>query len=200
MDAPEQPPAKWYRCKLHGLVDATLCLTAFATALACFGRFAWLLDIAGSFRLQYFLIGLIAIIVCGVRKQRRLLIVALAVTLINAAAILPLYLGGNATCGGEPIRILSANVFTANTNHAALLDLIHEEDPDVIMLMEVSQQWSDALASLRERYPQHIERPRTDNFGIALYTRLPLDHLEILSLGNAEAPTAVARVQIDGSV
>jgi endonuclease/exonuclease/phosphatase (EEP) superfamily protein YafD len=177
-----------------------LCLVAMTTLMACFGRFAWFLDVAGSFRLQYALVGLLALIVCGVRKRRKMGIVAVAVLLINAAAIVPLYIGDGRPCGEKQIRLLSANVYTANTNHTALLDLIRDEAPDVILLMEVSQQWIDALGPLREQYPQYIERPRTDNFGIAFYSRLPLERLEMLSLGEAEVPTVRARLQADAGV
>jgi endonuclease/exonuclease/phosphatase (EEP) superfamily protein YafD len=194
------PRTPWYRFRLDGVIGATFCLAALATTFACAGRFAWLPDIAGSFRPQYLLVTLVALILYAIRKKRLPACAALVVLVINTAGILPRFFGGDPPCEAGGIKLFSANVFTANDNHQALLDLIERDDPDAVLLMEVNPRWIEKLAPLRERYPHHLEQPRTDNFGIAFYTRLPLDELRMAELGAAAVPSILARVASHGQI
>ncbi len=49
--------------------------------------------------------------------------------------------------------------------------LIADEHPDVIGLVEVDQRWLEAIAPAVAGYSARIEQPRPDNFGVALYAR-----------------------------
>ncbi|MFT5127248.1 MAG: endonuclease/exonuclease/phosphatase (EEP) superfamily protein YafD [Rhodothermales bacterium] len=190
--------AKRYRFKVSGVVGAATCLAGLAAVLACFGRFSWIPDVAGSFRSQYLIVSAMGV---GLYIHRRAKIpscLAIAIMLINGAVILPRYAGRVLPCEGTQIRLLSANVYSANTDHASLLSLIEIEDPDLILLMEVNQRWIQALEPLRQKYPHHIERPRADNFGIAFYARVPLEQLDIVRLGDADVPTVQARLTHEG--
>ena len=51
------------------------------------------------------------------------------------------------------------------------------------------------MVSLRDTYPYSVEWQRRDNFGIALFSKLPLGKPEILWLGEAEVPSVMAVVQ-----
>jgi len=68
-----------------------------------------------------------------------------------------------------------SNVLTSNTSYEDFLDVVHETDPDVLILLEVSQLWLDALQPLEATFPHRISHPRSDNFGIAMWSRLPLN-------------------------
>lgn len=75
----------------------------------------------------------------------------------------------NAT--GTPLRVLVLNVHTESATFAQVRQLIVDEQPDVIGLVEVDQRWLEALAPAVRDYPGRIEAPRGDNFGVALYAR-----------------------------
>ena len=47
----------------------------------------------------------------------------------------------------------------------------------------MNDRWLDALGELEGRYPHRLERPREDNFGIALLSRFPFDQMETRPLG-----------------
>ena len=72
------------------------------------------------------------------------------------------------------LRVMAFNVLTSNTSHAAVLDELERLSPDVVAVIEVDSTWIKALQPLADRYPHRIELPRSDNFGIACYSRFPL--------------------------
>jgi hypothetical protein len=56
----------------------------------------------------------------------------------------------------EPVgrlRILSANVYSGNYDTAAVLSLIKAEQPDLVLLLELTSHWRDALSPLAQQYP-----------------------------------------------
>lgn len=73
--------------------------------------------------------------------------------------------------------------------------MIEACDPDVIVLEEVDKTWLDRLAPVLGRYPHAHVHPRPDNFGIALFSRLPLKAKETLWLGGSGLPSILARVE-----
>jgi len=75
---------------------------------------------------------------------------------------------------GAPRRILLLNVHTESTAYADVRALIAETRPDVVALVEVSDEWLAELAPALTEYPGRVEAPRGDNFGIALYARAPV--------------------------
>lgn len=93
------------------------------------------------------------------------------------------------------LRLLVANVLTGNQEHRRLLDLVAEERPDVVALLEVDATWLAALAPLAGTYPHRVVEPRDDNFGIALLSRRPLGAAAIVELGPFELPVIDARVE-----
>lgn len=123
--------------------------------------------------------------------------VALAIALVNCLLIAPLYFGGGKSDAPE-CRILMANVHTANTAYDKLLSLVRTENPDMVVLMEINNDWVGALGVLRSSYPHHIEYPKTDNFGIAFYSRLPVRSMEIKMIGEVQVPSIHAVVVHDG--
>jgi endonuclease/exonuclease/phosphatase (EEP) superfamily protein YafD len=129
---------------------------------------------------------------CALRQFRHALLLLLCL-LPNAASVLPLYLPEEPAPGEgvTPLRLLLANVHSSNTQHERVLDLIRGADADVVILLEVNARWLDALQPIEADYPQRLKDGREDNFGIALYSRLPFDDLELWLLGAARVPTLV---------
>jgi len=97
------------------------------------------------------------------------------------------------------MRVLLSNVNTANQNHRAVLDLIRDESPDLVALLEVNQSWAAALAELEPDYPHWVKEPRDDNFGIALASRVPIRHQRLLFLGEAGVPSIEVDAQLGES-
>ncbi len=122
-----------------------------------------------------------------------------AVALVwNVALLLPLLAPHIDVSRGALLRVMTLNVLTSNTRHEDVLRLVQREDPDVLALMEVNDRWLAAMAPLAERYPTVHTAPRSDNFGIAVYSRLPVDSIETIELGGAQVPSIATTIRLAG--
>ena len=110
-----------------------------------------LLSLAPSLLLAGGVLGVIA----GWRARRgTIALLGGATVLLTLAGIAPLYMAGpSPTVTSVPLRVLSANVYTANQDAARLLAYIAATDPDVIVLQEADDAWLRRLAPLFARYP-----------------------------------------------
>jgi endonuclease/exonuclease/phosphatase (EEP) superfamily protein YafD len=170
--------------------------------LGLLGGWYWCLDLFAHFRWQYLVAGA-AVLAWAAWRGRRLTMVAAALTcMLNGALIGQLAwhpgVSNISVAEGPALRVLSLNVLTSNPNTQAVLDHLLASDADVIFLMEVNQQWMTALAPLQARYPHRVAHPRSDNFGVALFSRLPLAKTEVLLLGEAGLPAIEARMTHQG--
>lgn len=156
---------------------------------------AWPLSLFEHFRFQYLWGALPIVVACGALGLRGWFDAALIATLVNALWVVPdLSRDARPLPAGPPLRVLVFNVHTSSSGFAAVRALIAERQPDVLGLVEVDARW---LAELAVAFPYKIEEPRHDNFGVALYSRLPMTGA-IEKLGSL-LPTAVATVDVQGT-
>ncbi len=165
---------------------AIICVFGFAlfTTIAAFGRFHWAAELLTHFRVQATAAGILIAVVCGMLRMRVGTIVACVLVAVHAYPLLPylLPMGPTLAPGNPQVRLLQINVHTANRDHQAVLRAITDTAPDIVGLVEVSERWLTALAPLHGRYPYRIEHPRGDNFGIALFSRFPIENLQLRPL------------------
>ena len=86
------------------------------------------------------------------------------------------------TPGSETLRVMSFNVLTTNSRYEEVLGQIKTTDPDVVTILEYSDDWDRACKNLNQRYPHHIALPRWHGFGIAIYSKHPLSDVEVVQL------------------
>ncbi len=89
------------------------------------------------------------------------------------------------------VSVLFSNVLSSNTNHQALLDLIKREQPDIVTLTEITDEWLSDLHVMEAEYPYAYKHPRKDNFGMAIYSKQPFDGT-LQELGNYKLPAIFA--------
>ena len=163
-----------------GLIHAAISLGIFAgiaaSLLGFLGDMHWTLDLFSHFRVQYMIGAAVLLIAAAILRKRRSASIAAFGLLLNAGLVLPLYWGSpeDPSQDAASLKVVYANVLTQNTGYAELLQWIEEEQPDVIALLEFSQEWKDALDPALSAWPHRQSRPRDDNFGIAVYSRFPL--------------------------
>ena len=168
---------------LRGVLDAAGILMGTAAAAGFLGSWWWVFDACSHFQVQYFFgfLGIGVLFACQKEKARTGLAAVGAV--VHFLVILPHLLEGNPQSGrGErpKLRVLWWNVHSDNKNVQSLFALIDEESPDVIALAEVNSDWKRSLDSLKKSYPYRRVEDREDNFGIALYARMPLSGTQTL--------------------
>lgn len=71
-----------------------------------------------------------------------------------------------------PLRVFYANLFRRNTHYDELRGMIDKSSPDVVALVEFSKAWGEGL-KLDSLYPYQFSYPAEDDFGLALYSRVP---------------------------
>ncbi len=166
----------------EGLLEAGLWVGLAGSWLGLLGRWHWLLDLCSHFRWQGIVVCLVAMAWAGWRRRRWVLRAALLTLGLNgwllARAAGPAAPGRPAS--GFAVKVVSFNVLTTNQNHAAVLQWLQQSDADLIFLMEVDSVWAKALQPLITSHPHHLIQPASDNFGLALYSRLPPARLKIL--------------------
>ncbi|HWS26210.1 MAG TPA: endonuclease/exonuclease/phosphatase family protein [Xanthomonadales bacterium] len=191
---PELTGARWLA------IWARLSALALLPMLAGYaGDWHWLLDLCAHFRWQYALalaLGMLPALLLG---RRGLAAVLLAGSTLNswslANATGPAMEAGptSPSAIASTWKLLVVNVHVGLTDARPLLDLIEQESPDVIGIIELSPDVAKALAGLDARYPTHRSQPRDDPFGIGLWTRRPGAVIEILSTPPLGFPSLVLR-------
>jgi endonuclease/exonuclease/phosphatase (EEP) superfamily protein YafD len=158
----------------------------------------WPCTLFEHFRVQYVVIGVLLLVACAALRLRRCVDAIAIVTLLHALPIAADLTASrrSAPAGGAPVRILLANVWTEGEGFAKVRQLIADEKPDLIGLVEVDRRWLRELAPALGGYAGRIEEPREDNFGIALYARGPLSGT-VEPLGSP-LPSVIAEVLVDG--
>jgi endonuclease/exonuclease/phosphatase (EEP) superfamily protein YafD len=175
---------------------ATLCL-AGVWIVAWIPGWPWTLS--EHFRVQYVVSGVVLLACTAALRAPRSLDAVAIVTLLHALPITSDLTASPASppVGGVPVRVLLANVWTEGEGFAKVRQLIADENPDVIGLIEVDRRWLTELAPALHGYAGRIEEPREDNFGIALYARGQLtggvEHL------GGDLPSVIADVALDGA-
>jgi endonuclease/exonuclease/phosphatase (EEP) superfamily protein YafD len=162
-----------------------------------------LLELTSHFKVQYLMVSVCSAVVLVLLRDRRGSLVAFLGVLLNSAVILPWYMSRPAvppSPQASQLRLLLANVLTSNQESASLIRLVRLEKPDVLVLQEVDRRWMQELEPLSALYPYSEVKPRRDNFGIALLSRLPLVQSRTLILGNGAVPSILAHVDLAGQV
>jgi len=134
-------------------------------------------------------------------RRWKLALVPAAIVVINASYIVPVFMPATDHATSGPVyRVVSANVLASNRNSKLFMNFLSDESPDFILVMEVDDHWSDVLEELHVDYPYSVIQSRKDNFGIALFSRLPIASQRVEYLDEADVPTIVATIQLDEQV
>ncbi len=179
-----------------GLVEAAAVVTIAFSVVTVLPIDQFFVQLFTHFRLQYLGISLLLLAVF-LRLQKPWFIGGIAVAVvINGIAVLPWYFGKDAPGAGTPLKVLHANVLSSNNEYERLFTLLAAEQPDVVMLQEISPDWLVELDELRADYPYSYAEARDGNFGIALFSRLPMTSVSHFDSPPRGHPTIVASIEV----
>ena len=94
------------------------------------------------------------------------------------------------------LTVLVANVLTPNRESAALLRMIRDHAPDVVLAVETDAWWESRLDELETDYPHTVKHPLDNLYGMHLYSRLELFDPEVLFLVEDGVPSMHAEVAL----
>ena len=185
------------KVRLIGLVEAIAVLSVLLFFLGFFGRYYWALDLCSHFRAQYGA----GLLICGlglfVAGRRRSGLASFAGGLLISATFLPVRPMPD-SAGAPVLKVITYNVNTGNDRHREVCGYLENEDADIVLLTEVDREWLSDLSSLNARYPHRIEVPRSDNFGMALFSKTAFIHQRVRTSGPYNLPWIEADVHWDG--
>ena len=189
------------RVTLRGLLQAAAVVTVVFSLGTLLPVDHFTVQLFTHFRLQYTIIAFLLCAAFIVMREGRHAIVLLVAAALNASFVIPWYADAATDIGASEFKVLNANVHANNGAHEKLLDLIATEQPDLVVLQEVTPEWAESLQHLVADYPHRLVEPRVDAFGIALLSRFPLTSTVSVDSGPQSRPTLVVTVSVgDGEI
>ena len=177
------------------------CVLTVATLSGFGSRWHWFLDLFSHFRVQYclgFLTLAVGFLLLKATREGLLCFVGAG---LNALVILPLFFGKNEA--GEttvqPWRVVTLNLETANQSHVEVRKFIGGSRADFVVLLELDEVWLEALQGVLASYPHSQVEAREDNFGIGIWSKLPLTRSATHYISSAEVPTLTASLDLGGT-
>ena len=163
--------------------------------MGALGKWHWTLDLFSHFRIQYITTLLSAGVVLFLLKQIRWGLISCISGVALSISLLP-YVTKKTTeaFAGSEYSLLSYNLNTANTQYDEVRNSIATTDADIVFIMEVNRAWIAELSPLEIRYPYFIYHPRSDNFGLAFYSKHPIKNKTISTFGSTGIPTVQADI------
>lgn len=98
---------------------------------------------------------------------------------------------------GRQISLMNANVLQTNKDYDRLIKLVEQRNPDVLLLLETSPDWEQAVKPLMERYPFRLSEVIPNTYGIMLMSHLPMQG-SIQHILQPAIPSAHVRLRLPG--
>jgi endonuclease/exonuclease/phosphatase (EEP) superfamily protein YafD len=193
---------------LKTIVVILLCLVTLGTIGGFLGRSWWLFEVAGLFRLQFFLVSVILGIFLALSGRPGYTILCFLLACINAFNLAPSTSWAssqnwNKTVGYETdssrqtYKVIVANVQELEQEHLKMAAYFKAEDPDFLLILEADPPWIEAMSFLEEEYPYYLLEPRWSGHGIALYSKVPWESTAVWDIVGVDRPALVASLTIE---
>ncbi len=181
----------------------------FATLMAWVPRNEWWFRGFDFPRLQILGLGAASLVGFGLthaslQPYQQILLVGLLLCLVDQARMVLPYthlwrkqvVQATRVDPANQISLLVSNVLTPNPNKQALIELIAQQQPDVVITLETDRVWEQALAVIEPDYPYQVKVPLDNLYGMHLYSRLPLIDPEVKFLLSPEIPSIHTQLKL----
>lgn len=167
-------------------VEALLVAGSLLSLLALGARFSGVLELFSHFRFQYLLLQAVAL-AWFLARRRLATAVLVVVTAIPHVAAVAAYLPGLVgppPAAADPAgpRLVAWNLQYNNDDFPRALAYLRGTGADVLVLSEFTPRAQQRLAALTADYPFQAYRPQWDAWGIAVYSRLPVESFADIDL------------------
>ncbi|NCA86034.1 MAG: endonuclease [Clostridia bacterium] len=96
----------------------------------------------------------------------------------------------------DVVAIMVSNVLKSNRNTQALIDLVQQRQPDLLLTLETDKWWQQQLDVIEKDYPFNKKVPLDNRYGMHLYSRLELDKVQVDYLVQDDIPSIEATVTL----
>lgn len=97
----------------------------------------------------------------------------------------------------DTISILVSNVLTPNEQYQKLINLTRSKNPDILLTLESDESWENALSVLEDTYEYREKVPLDNMYGMHLYSKLPLEDIEVKYLITDDIPSIHGYVRLN---
>ena len=154
-------------------------------------------DILSNFKVQYAIISFTLLVIFLLKQDWILICLSVFTGLLNIAEPAA-YFRQPEKVANTDLKIYLLNVYTANPQKEETIKVIRHENPDLIILLEINQEWESKLSAIATDYKYNLSIPREDNFGIVLYSKYPITEQSHISLEPADMPAINAKIDFKG--
>jgi endonuclease/exonuclease/phosphatase (EEP) superfamily protein YafD len=177
-----------------------LASTSIISVLGFFGKSNWILDLFSHFKPQYLIVLIIGtVLIFIIRKRVALFFIPFI--FISAYDVVPLYFGGDKHVEiTNSTKIVCINLLSSNGQFEDVEQYIKTKSVDIIVLQEFTTLWELMLGPKLHDYPFHLTIPRPDNFGIAVFSKIPFSRLEELNAGDSGIPTITGDFELNNTM
>lgn len=98
------------------------------------------------------------------------------------------------------ISILVSNVLMTNREYEKLIELIETKNPDLFLTLESDEGWENALKKFEVDYKHSVKVPKDNLYGMHLYSKLPLENMEVDYLVKDDIPSIHGDVQLENGL
>jgi len=160
----------------------------------------WSFDLLANFRIHIIMISAILLPVWSYYRKKGLSALLLALLCLNVWAVLSMHTGTERISKDTTpdVVILTHNLDANNREFSSAIQFFESHAADIIVLQEYTYEWHKRLKSLERVFPHVIAEPRDGFFGIALFSRVPLEEPRILQFPETNIPFIQTRARIAG--
>ncbi len=174
-----------------------------ATLLALLAGTGWPAELFSHFPVQYALAQIAGIAFFLALRPRWLGLISLPLLGLNLWLLAPYYWQGGTNAAMAPaasLRVMTLNINAENPHADLVLQAIDAENPDLLLLLEITPGWWDATpAEFRQRYPFRATEIIDSPFGIALLSRRPFVNHDIFHFGIYGRPAIAAQLCLENT-
>lgn len=174
--------------RLRAFFRQTICgclwLALAVFGFSFFGQYFFLAELLANFRMQFFGLFVVATVFSAWKRFGWLLTVCLCSSMIwTGFGVVNNFLPADQPFAGKTkIRVMSFNVLAINYRFKDAVDEVRKHDPDVVAIIEYANQWHDAFDALNESHRYQLRQPRWHGYGIAIFSKLPIEESTTLQL------------------
>ena len=188
------------RVRPWGFLTAAGFLGLLGSLAGFLGRYAWWLDIAAHFRVQYTILFAVLATCYLVGKKRGWALACLSLAVINFIPVATYRFPTREydTVKGPSLKVALMNVNTQMGKPDEVAMFLQRENPDIVVLEEINDEWMRRLAPSLNGYLGRIVQTREDNFGIGVFSRTGIIATQVVYFGTADLPSIIATMGLNG--
>lgn len=143
----------------------------------------WIVDIASQFPFQYAMASLIISAFCLRKKLKLFCLSAVLLFIFNISPIINLEKSIHAAGHADSaFKVYSANIYKDNAELSNLYHEIQKNDPEIVLLLEVTPKHSEQLRPIVQAYPYRVEKISDGALGFVFLSKFPVHNYHITKL------------------